>query len=112
MSANFRVHVSARLKEERISLGLSQVEMAQEGGISTRTQVAWEKGEQSPSADYLALLASKGVDVLYILTGRREQHLTSESLAPSQIEELQAFEGLQEASRKAALNLLQVIKTQ
>lgn len=107
-----RINISMRLKEERQRLELSQVEMAELGDISTRTQAAWEKGEQSPSADYLARVAAKGADVLYVITGRREQPLTAEALSTAQVEELQAFAGLGEAPRAAVLNLLQVIKNQ
>lgn len=61
-----------RLKEERERLGLSQSAFAALGGASKGSQVLYEKGKPCPS-DYLMAISANGADVLYILTGRREQ---------------------------------------
>jgi DNA-binding XRE family transcriptional regulator len=61
-----------RLKEERERLGLSQTAFAALGGASKGSQILYEKGKPCPS-DYLSAIAAHGADVLYILTGRREQ---------------------------------------
>ncbi len=34
-------------------------------------QLKYEKGDRAPDADYLEAVAAKGVDVLYVLTGKR-----------------------------------------
>lgn len=56
--------------------------MAKNLGVSRRTVVAWEKGEQSPNGLMLSHAANMGVDVLYVLTGQRipqsAQSLTAE----------------------------------
>lgn len=70
MNAEIRRNVAKRLRQERARLDLSQGDMAVAGGISLRTQAAWEKGEQSPNADYLVSVSARGVDVLFVLTGR------------------------------------------
>lgn len=70
MNAEIRRIVAERLRQERARLDLSQGDMAAAGGISLRTQAAWEKGEQSPNADYLVSVSARGVDVLFVLTGR------------------------------------------
>lgn len=62
--------ISIRLRQERKRLSLSQREMGQLGGVAANAQGKYESGERIPRADYLAALASAGVDVLYVLTGR------------------------------------------
>lgn len=60
-----------RLKEERKSLGLSQQEFGAIGGVEANAQGKYESGERIPRSDYLAALGKKGVDVLYVLSGKR-----------------------------------------
>nr|WP_272880875.1 helix-turn-helix transcriptional regulator [Pseudomonas fragi] len=63
------VGVGERLKEERERLGFSQTEFAAVAGASKNSQYNYEKGERSPDAAYLAAVAEKGVDILYVVTG-------------------------------------------
>ncbi|MDB5984229.1 MAG: DNA-binding protein [Pseudomonas sp.] len=63
--------MGARLKQERKRLGYSQREMGLVGGVAANAQGKYESGERVPKADYLAALASAGVDVLYVLTNTR-----------------------------------------
>lgn len=60
-----------RLREERVRLGLNQADFAALAGVAKTTQFNYEKGERSPDAGYLAAIAEKGVDVLYVITGNR-----------------------------------------
>ena len=60
-----------RLREERVKLGLNQVEFGELGGVTKKTQILYEKNERSPDGNYLAAIAEKGADVLYILTGHK-----------------------------------------
>lgn len=64
--------IGDRLKEERSRLGFSQTDLAGVGGVGKTTQINYEKGERSPDAGYLAAVAGKGVDVLYVVTGERK----------------------------------------
>jgi transcriptional regulator with XRE-family HTH domain len=59
------------LQEERKRCGLSQAAFGDVGGVQKRAQINYENGERSPDADYLSRIAGFGVDVLYVLTGRR-----------------------------------------
>ena len=70
----FAVPISQRLKEERERLGLSVEQLAEIGFVSTAMQQGFEAGTwMTPPAAHLALLArDAGIDVLYVLTGRRE----------------------------------------
>ncbi len=63
--------ISDRLKEERQRLGLNQSDFAALAGVAKNSQLNYEKGERSPDAEYLAAIAEKGVDVLYVIAGRR-----------------------------------------
>lgn len=64
--------IADRLLEERNRLGMNQTEFAQLGSVGKTTQINYEKGERFPDAAYLAAVASAGVDVLYVVTGKRD----------------------------------------
>ncbi|MFY3955503.1 helix-turn-helix domain-containing protein [Achromobacter xylosoxidans] len=70
---NMRIEIGARLKDERERLGMTQQDFAALGGASKRSQIEWEKGGQVPNAEFLAALDARGVDVLYVVTGRRDE---------------------------------------
>ena len=63
---------SDRLREERVETGMSQTEFAAVAGVGKQSQINYESGKRHPDASYLSAIAGIGVDVLYILTGRRE----------------------------------------
>lgn len=65
--------ISERLKEVREALGVSQQAMANRLDVSLRSQQNYEAGSRTPDAMYLAALAAIGVDVLYIVTGQRNE---------------------------------------
>ena len=50
---------------------MSQQALAEQCGVSARSQRNYESGERLPDAGYLAALQAAGVDVLYVLTGKR-----------------------------------------
>lgn len=60
-----------RLREERDRIGMTQPVFAEAAGAKKRTLIDWEKGVSSPTANQLEALSEIGVDVLYVLTGRR-----------------------------------------
>lgn len=64
--------IGERIRDERIRLGYNQSDFAAMGGASKRSQTDWERGVAYPNAQYLALIAEAGADVLYILTGQRK----------------------------------------
>lgn len=66
------VNFSQRLIEERNRLNLLQKDFAELAGISIKSQVDYEKGRAPLFTAYLERIAELGVDVQYILTGRRE----------------------------------------
>lgn len=63
------MNIGARLKSERLRLGLSQATIGAIGGVEVNAQGRYESGTRFPRADYLALIAQSGVDVLFVITG-------------------------------------------
>lgn len=61
----------ARLRAERESIGVSQEVFAHTAGVHRKTQGNYEAGERSPDAAYLAAIVGLGVDVTYLVTGKR-----------------------------------------
>ncbi len=61
----------SRLKEERNRIGFSQDELAQVGGVKKNAQSNYERDQRSPDADYLSDVQSAGIDIYYVLTGKR-----------------------------------------
>lgn len=75
---------SARLKEVREQLLLTQDEMVLKTGIPKRSYCAYEAGDMAPSAKLLAALAEIGIDISYLLTGTRSSEaatLSGEEMA-------------------------------
>lgn len=65
------LNIGERLKVERVRLGYSQADFAAIAGVAKTSQFNYEKGDRSPDAAYLAAVAEKGVDVLFVVTGER-----------------------------------------
>ena len=63
----------SRLADERKRLGLKQGEFAELVGTAVPKQSLYENDKRELRADYLARLADAGVDIVYILTGRRNE---------------------------------------
>lgn len=63
--------LSKRLIEERRRLGLSQADFAGRAGVSLSSQKRYELGERKPDTHYLEEVRGIGVDVTYLLTGKR-----------------------------------------
>lgn len=94
------VGVGERLREERTRLGLNQDAFAQLGGITRNTQGSYEKGERNPDSVYLTAVVKAGVDVLYVLTGRRTQQAV-EGLSEVEAALLNQFRTLSDYDQKA-----------
>ncbi|MFL9917970.1 helix-turn-helix transcriptional regulator [Paraburkholderia fungorum] len=60
-----------RLREERKRLRLSQTEVASAGGVKRLAQGQYETGTSMPSVRYLQGVAHVGIDLEYVLFGRR-----------------------------------------
>jgi transcriptional regulator with XRE-family HTH domain len=63
--------LAERFREVREGLNLSQADFAASLGVSRVQLGRYERGDGMPGAEVLARLAEMGLDVLYVLTGRR-----------------------------------------
>lgn len=63
--------ISKRLLEERKRLKMNQTDFAEKAGTTKKSQIEYEKERLPAFAAYLAAIAEAGVDVQYVLTGRR-----------------------------------------
>ena len=67
-----------RLKEERKRLGFKQAEFASRVGRDVPKQSLYENNRRELRAPYLSKIAEEGVDVVYVLTGRRSEECLDE----------------------------------
>lgn len=85
--------IGSRLKEERARLQMTQTVLAEVAGVSKTTQVFYEADERVPDANYFAAVSERGLDVSYVITGRREADMAASSFnRPLMAEILKAIE--------------------
>lgn len=65
------LEIGQRIAIERKRLGRTQADFATLGCVSNGTQISYESGKTSPTADYLLQISSHGADMNFILTGAR-----------------------------------------
>lgn len=94
-----------RLKEERKKLGLNQAEIAKKCGVSREMWGKWERGENKPSSEKLFSFEQIGIDVQYVMHGRRGETvaLPPDSLSPEEKELLALFRETAAADREMIL---------
>ncbi len=97
--------ISVRLKEERSRLKLSQTDLGAIGGVGKTTQINYEKGVGSPDATYLAAVAEKGVDVLYVVTGERKP-MPADSISAEVAQFVKVYERVNESDRNVLLRMV------
>lgn len=97
----YLVILGERLAEERKRCEHTQKTVAVHFDISTRTQIKYELGETAPDAYYLHGIGEIGLDVAYVLTGKRStSHVSDDEDAL-----LAAYRRLGEEIRPALLAL-------
>lgn len=62
----------ARLREERLRLGLTQAEMAEIGGVKRTSQHIYESDIRVPDLNYLMRVRDAGADLGYLVLGVRQ----------------------------------------
>ena len=89
-----------RLREERDRLGLNQTDFGLQVGVSRGTQKAYELGTGAPDVRYLAALEAIGVDVSYVLIGRR---FTQETADVDEVEQtlIERYRSLNAADKRS-----------
>ena len=96
--------IGSRLRKERERLGLSQRAFGEIGGVEVNAQGKYESGDRAPKADYLAAIAAKGVDVLFVLTGSATP-LIIENLSNTEEKVLGSYRTLQKQDQEAIRRL-------
>lgn len=96
--------IGDRLREERERLGLSQGAFGEIGGVKANAQGNYEKGERNPDAGYLAAVAARGVDVLYVVTGERRP-MSSAELTDEEARVVAEFRSLPPEDRASVARL-------
>ena len=71
------VSIGERLREERTRLDMTQPAFGAVAGITKKTQGLYESDARAPDATYLGAIAEAGADVLYIVTGQRNERALS-----------------------------------
>jgi transcriptional regulator with XRE-family HTH domain len=98
---DIKMSVGTRLKEERQRLGLNQAQLAQLANIARASQINYETDKRSPDNNYWQTISNAGIDVQYVITGKRSSFSTHQ------------FEALviDQLSNSAKLMLKEVQKT-
>ncbi|HGM4786612.1 TPA: helix-turn-helix domain-containing protein [Stenotrophomonas maltophilia] len=92
--------VGIRLKEERKRLGLTQEAMGLACGVAKRTQILFEQDAHLPGGAYFVAADELGVDVTYVLVGRRDR------LAEADADLLDAWRNASASARAAVMAAL------
>ncbi len=66
-----RAEIGQRLKQERERLGVKIADFGRYGDWPVRTVSGWEAGRTTPKAEFFADVQELGLDIQYIITGRR-----------------------------------------
>lgn len=100
--------IGQRLREERYRLTLTQKQMAGLAGIAMQSQHLYENDHRNPMSDYMAAIAELGVDVRYVLTGRR---VPNDTLNPAEDELLTLYRQCNADGQTAVTNVLRLISS-
>ncbi|MDY6991058.1 MAG: helix-turn-helix transcriptional regulator [Pseudomonadota bacterium] len=69
------MEIGTRLREERERLKIRQNDFSRFAGVTKQAQINYELNRRVPNANYLAKIAELGVDLEYVITGRRKNDL-------------------------------------
>ena len=97
--------IGERLREERVRLGFNQADFAAIAGVAKTSQFNYEKGDRSPDADYLAAVAERGVDILYVVIGQRLP-VAEPTLSSDVVEMVEQVRALDDDDKGAVIRLL------
>lgn len=95
--------IGKRLREERSRLELNQRDAANAAGVSFVSYQLYEKGERFPNAESLHGLFLAGFDILYVVTGTRN----NSTLSNEQAAVLELFGKLDDKGRAVTLAVMQ-----
>lgn len=67
--------IGSRISSARAELGITQAFLAKHGQVSIVTQDSYERGATAPSIDYLRAIEASGVDIPFVVFGRKKSQL-------------------------------------
>lgn len=91
--------IEQRLKEERLRLGFNQADFAALAGKTKKTMIDYEKGFTAPDVKFLTAIASAGVDLMFVLTGK----VSSESLSADETALLTGYRAMDARGKAGVL---------
>ena len=86
-------------------MGFNQADFAAFAGVAKTSQFNYEKGDRSPDADYLAAVAERGVDILYVVIGQRLP-VAEPTLSSDEVEMVEQVRALDDDDKGAVKRLL------
>ncbi len=95
------VEVGARLREQRELLGMSQADFGAMADVTRGSQAEYELGKRPFSASYIIAVQARGVDMNYVLTGKR----SIENLSEEQARLLHALNTMPPEDRETVLRV-------
>lgn len=98
--------VGARLREERERLGLKQEDLATPGGVNRNTQGSYERGVRNPDTAYLAGVATLGIDLVYVISGRR---VVPEGLTPDEAQIIEQYRSIPSEDQRSIRRFLKAM---
>lgn len=72
------------------------------GGVTKQTQIKYESGDNHPDTKYLAACEAHGVDIVYVITGRR----SIDAMSDEHQNLIEAYEAAPEDLKRAAFAVL------
>ncbi len=77
--------IGDRLLEERLRLGFTQSDVLKKVGLTQSTMSRYEQGKRVPTLEACVNFYNIGYDVLYLITGNREQtDISTNDLTPDE----------------------------
>jgi transcriptional regulator with XRE-family HTH domain len=98
-------NLPARLRAERIRLGLTQAGLAEALGIPTVTLRSYESGRSEPPARFFSMLMQARVDAHHVVLGKRATEVLAEHIDWQLLAEIARLIGEWSASRPRPLEL-------
>nr|WP_268894471.1 helix-turn-helix domain-containing protein [Pseudomonas asturiensis] len=98
--------VGDRLREERVRLSLNQEDLAQAGGVNRNTQGSYERGVRAPDTGYLTGVSELGIDIVYILTGRKS---AGDTLSETEARIIDQYRMIPDFDQQAVCRFLQAM---
>ena len=109
LSENYAAQMGARLLEERNRLGLSQEVLSTLCGVSREMLGKYERGQSVMSSEILFALSLSGVNVLYVLTGLKNENIAITRTELAYLRNCRALPT--QAAREAGLNILTTFRS-